>query len=108
MELLMPKYAELTKVAAGLKDKNKEVNDISDKLTKSNSDYASLEQSIKKKEGELKNIKEPGAELSKYNADKTQLDADSEQLAALKSDIEAYIADKSEIPLMQEKVKTAI
>lgn len=107
MELLMPKYAELTKVAAGLKDKNKEVNDISDKLTKSNSDYASLEQSIKKKEGELKNIKEPGAELSKYNADKTQLDADSEQLTALKSDIEAYIADKSEIPLMQEKVKSA-
>ena len=107
MELLMPKYAELTKVAAGLKDKNKEVNDISDKLTKSNSDYASLEHSIKKKEGELKNIKEPGAELSKYNADKTQLDADSEQLTALKSDIEAYIADKSEIPLMQEKVKSA-
>lgn len=107
MELLVPKYAELTKVAAGLKDKKKEVNDISDKLTKSNSDYASLERSIKKKEGELKNIKEPGAELSKYNADKTQLDADSEQLTALKSDIEAYIADKSEIPLMQEKVKSA-
>lgn len=104
---MQAKYAELTKVAAGLKDKNKEVNDISDKLTKSNSDYASLEQSIKKKEGELKNIKEPGAELSKYNADKTQLDADSEQLTALKSDIEAYIADKSEIPLMQEKVKSA-
>lgn len=107
MELLMPKYAELTKVAAGLKDKKKEVNDISDKLKKSKSDYASLEQSIKKKEGELKDIKEPGAELFKYNADKTQLDTDSEQLTALKSDIEAYMAEKSEIPLMKEKVKSS-
>ena len=105
MELLMPRYKELTDCEKKLKDNGTFTQTNKNAITKAEKEHADLAQTIKDKEKELEEIKDPGAEIATHeNRMKVIVDA-GKTLNQLKDDLVSYNTDHSKLPSLQETAK---
>lgn len=107
MELLMPKYAELTECELYITRNAEAVvkNDLN--IQQADADTKRLSESIASKEAELNEIQDPGTEMvSKENRQK-ELDKESKTLNTLAEELKGYLNEQSKLPTLQDKARKA-
>jgi len=107
IELLLPKYKELTDCSANIvKNKKEQVKNTSDieEATKKN---LSLAETIKAKESELQGIKDPAAEIAAKTAQSEKLGTEKKDLEKIQADIKYYSDRASKLPALQKKAMYA-
>lgn len=107
MELLMPKYRELTDILNNIR-KNKdalEANRIA--IEKAGKEHEDLESVLKAKETELLGIKDPAAEIAVMEARKTELLKRGKDVQDVFVAWTAYVADAEKLSVLQRQLKAA-
>lgn len=107
MNLLMPKYAELTKCAADLKQCLQHIQANDGSILKVKEEHDKLDASIKERQVELDQMQDPGAEIVRRENRQTELRTTSQSLNALAVDLRNYSAETTKLGSLQQKAKTA-
>lgn len=107
IELLLPKYKELTDCSANI-DKNKKAREknASD-IKEAEEKKQILSDAIKAKETELQGIKDPAAEIAAKSAQLEKLGTEKKELRKIQADIKSYSDRASKLPALQKKVMDA-
>lgn len=101
MELLMPKYKELTQCADKLKKNKTDSQDNDTALGKAEKEFDELDKSIKDKEKELQSIQDPAAAIAREDARKEAVKREWGLLTDLQKDITKYDTQQSKLGLLQ-------
>ncbi|MCF0186009.1 MAG: SMC family ATPase, partial [Bacteroidaceae bacterium] len=108
MNLVMPKYSELTKVVFDISKNGLDHKKKSGEKTKAEGEKTALETQIANKEKELVGLKDPAVEIAQKEAERTQLADKKQQLDTLDFDIKQYNKDKAQLTNKQLDVKSAV
>lgn len=107
MDLLMPKYKELTECEKKLKNNCRNTQANLEATSKAKEEHEILSNTIKEKETELGKIHDPGAAIATHENSISKLIEDGEKLKALKNDLENHNAECTKLPSLQNKAKSA-
>lgn len=107
LELVMPKYAQATKCENDILQSGKDLETCGKKIQDTEDKHTKLNSQIQEKELELNGIKDPGAAIATTSAKLETLDKESKALAALATDIKAYLKEDGKLPALQQAAKTA-
>ena len=107
MELLMPKYKELTDCEKKLKENETASQKNRDDIAKAEKEQENLSKTIQDKEKELEGIKDPGADIAAHENQMNKLVEDGTKLKNLKNELEAYNTECTKLPSLQGAAKSA-
>ena len=107
MELLMPRYKELTDCEKKLKENEITSQKNHDAIAKLEKEQENLSKTIQDKEKELEGIKDPGADIATHENQMNKLVEDGRKLKDLKTGLEAYNIEYSKLPSLQNAAKSA-
>lgn len=107
MELLMPRYKELTDCEKKLKENKIASQKNRDAIAKAEKEQESLSKTIQDKEKELEGIKDPGADIATHENQMAKLVEDGTKLKNLKTELEAYNTECTKLPTLQGAAKSA-
>lgn len=107
MELVMPKYAELSDSEKKLHNTNKDIAEAEVRLNNTLTAYNALSGNIKKNEEELKGINAPEAEIVSKKHTLQNLEKELGNLKELKDGLKAFQKDNEVLLKLQDKAKKA-
>lgn len=107
MELIMPKYAELTQCEKDIRKNDEDIQKNGRDVGKVELACQKLDKSIKDKETELSGIKDPAAEIANKENQMTRLAEDAKRLKVLASELADYNKELAKLPLLQQNAKDA-
>lgn len=107
MELLLPKYRELTECQNAIVRNGEAVTANAAALKRANADCDHLDHAIRDKEKELQGIKDPGAEIAGKEARKKELLKFGKEVKELLDAWTAYADKAGKLPGLQQQVKDA-
>lgn len=109
MELVMPKYKELTKCVEDLQQKGKAIEDNKRDAQKAGNDHEALKASIEQREKELSaiNTQKPGEEKVSVKARMEKIGEESTKLSALQGELASYQTEVEKLPQLQEAAQEA-
>lgn len=108
MELLMPNYQKLTECLQKIEKNKKSAEENNAQFTNAQDKHDKLDASIKAKETELNNIKDPTEEITTKTARRKELsETEAENIKSLDNDIKQYNDEAGKLPNLQSDVKNA-
>lgn len=107
MELLMPKYSELTECLNAITRNREDVAANAEALKRANADCDHLDRTIRDKEKELQGIRDPGTEIAGKEARKKELLQLGKEVKDLLDAWGTHAAEAGKLPGLQQQVKDA-
>lgn len=108
MELLMPKYKELTDCIGKIGTNEKDVENNTIEIKKAEEEYNCLKKNITAKEEELKNIKDPAADIATKESRRNKLaNEDATAVKQLDDNVHKYLEEEKVLPVLQDAAKQA-